>query len=363
MFEVTMLPAREGDAIWIEYGDREAPHRILVDGGMASTWDAALEQRFRGLETDERVELLMVSHVDRDHIGGVLKILDDDDAPKKIGEVWVNLWEQLVPEDILGPVDGEIMSAQLEALGIRPNESFGHAAVRADPGERFPEVTMPGGMRLTVMAPGPGELAELRREWKKVVEAAGLAPGVPSQTLVDKAGRKGIELDILGGPPVRQWAGHDPNDLDDSEANGSSITVLAEYDDPDAGGRTKRLLLTGDGFGPVLAPAIERLALERGQERLKVDAVKLPHHGSRRNVTSAFVKSLDSKAWLFSSDGTTHEHPDKEAVARVLVDGKSARHLKFNYRTDENMIWDDSSVKGDFDYTTEYGDGTLTVAI
>jgi len=37
MFKVKFLPARFGDSIWIEYGDEQAPHRVLIDGGTAGT--------------------------------------------------------------------------------------------------------------------------------------------------------------------------------------------------------------------------------------------------------------------------------------------------------------------------------------
>ena len=48
VFRIDMLPAREGDCLWIEYGDTARPRRILVDGGRQST-HAALKQRFSAL--------------------------------------------------------------------------------------------------------------------------------------------------------------------------------------------------------------------------------------------------------------------------------------------------------------------------
>ena len=37
MFSIEMLPAQQGDALWIEYGSAAKPHRILVDGGTPPT--------------------------------------------------------------------------------------------------------------------------------------------------------------------------------------------------------------------------------------------------------------------------------------------------------------------------------------
>ena len=72
MFEIEMLPARQGDALWLEYGDPAHPRRALIDAGTPETWDA-LRARIAALAPGDRhFELLIVSHIDKDHIGGVL---------------------------------------------------------------------------------------------------------------------------------------------------------------------------------------------------------------------------------------------------------------------------------------------------
>jgi glyoxylase-like metal-dependent hydrolase (beta-lactamase superfamily II) len=77
MFDVEMLPAREGDCLWLRYGDSKNIKQILIDGGRAAT-AKALKKRFAALPPKERVfELLIITHVDRDHIEGVLKIIED----------------------------------------------------------------------------------------------------------------------------------------------------------------------------------------------------------------------------------------------------------------------------------------------
>jgi hypothetical protein len=60
MFSVDMLPAGHGDALWIEYGDRDHPHRVLIDGGTGPTYDV-LRARVASLPPDDRRFELMVS--------------------------------------------------------------------------------------------------------------------------------------------------------------------------------------------------------------------------------------------------------------------------------------------------------------
>ena len=138
--------------------------------------------------------------------------------------------------------------------------------------------------------------------------------------------------------------------------------MLAEFHDPEDG-RTKRCLLTGDSHGPVLEKGIRLLAAQRGEARLAVDVMKAPHHGSLRNVTKALVRAVDAPTWLFSSNGVKHGHPHKEAVARVVQGGGRPLHLKFNYRTPVNEVWDNRTWEQRYGYDTEYGDGLLTVRV
>ncbi len=100
----------------------------------------------------------------------------------------------------------------------------------------------------------------------------------------------------------------DPSAADGSKANAASIALLLEHDG-------KRALLTGDATS---AELLGGLALLDEGERAPVDLVKLPHHGSRNNVSRALVQAVDCPKWVFSSDGTTFRHPDAIAVSRVV---------------------------------------------
>jgi hypothetical protein len=365
VFAVTMLPADQGDCLWLEYGPADRPHRVLIDCGTSPTYKR-LMKKLDTLGPSPHFELLIVTHVDTDHIAGVLKLLAKPPAGLSFGQVWFNAWRHIAPDagDLLGPVDGEILSVQLDKAGWKWNTSFranGHAAKVSKEGHSLPSKPLPGGLRLTVVSPELEQLDALRDDWKHVVKDAGLAPGVPSQELVDKAGRKGVKLDLLGGDPVRDLAESRPDDLDHTTANGSTIAVLAEFDDED--GVTKRCLLAGDAHGPVLARGIGRLADQLGEARLRLDAFKVPHHGSLRNVTRELIEGVDCRRYLFSSNGAINQHPHMEAVARTVHYGSPEPTLHFNYRTKWNEGWDDSGWKGRYRYETAYGDGTLTVPL
>jgi Metallo-beta-lactamase superfamily len=352
MFRVEMLPAQQGDALWIEYGSEGSVHRVLVDGGTPPTYQL-LKQRIEALPAEDRVfDLFIITHVDTDHIGGALKLLADPALGATFHDVWFNDWDDLppCPNPSRGPVDGAIMTRVLQGLGIQRNRAFaGLPAVVPDQGALPGPHRLPGGMVLTLLSPGVPQLANLQCTWTRALRKAGLEdPAHPDMDkLNEKARRKGVRI-------PRGLASREVEELADAafvadraRANGSTIAVLAEY-----GGRS--CLLAGDAFPSVLTSSLERLRTARGGASLAVDAFKLPHHGSRRNVSLELLGAVDCATYLFSTDGSVHEHPDRQAVARVLRYGGPAPTLAFNYCSDQNRIWDDEGLMEQFGYRVRY---------
>ena len=171
MFRIQMLPAEQGDALFIEYGSPGSPHRILIDAGVRKT-SGLVKERIGELPASKRhFDLLIVTHVDSDHIGGIPKLLDDESLGATFDDVWFNGWRHLQP-DRLGPVEGEIFSAQLDKRGWKWNAAFDEKAVVVRPKGKLPKRELAGGMTLTLLSPTVHRLEVLRKEWKKVVEEA-----------------------------------------------------------------------------------------------------------------------------------------------------------------------------------------------
>jgi len=342
MFRLEMLLAEHGDCLWIEYGDPRHPRRVLIDGGATGTYKRALRERLRGLPANERLfELLVVTHIDADHITGVLELLEDRETGFRAKDIWFNGYRHLpneVPET-LGPVQGERLTDLLVKPGITWNGSFRKAAVVVPAEGELPKVELEGGLVLTLLSPTPAKLAELKPSWEKEVRKAGLDPTQPRPG--EAEAEEGLQL--LGAPDVEALAA-EPFTEDGAEANGSSIAMLAEF----AG---RRILLTGDAHPGVLTAAIKRIA-PRG--RLALDACKLPHHGSKANVSRQLVQALDCRKWLFSTNGAHFMHPDRQAVARVIKWGGPRAELSFNYRTKFNDVWSGKTLQGQFGYAASY---------
>jgi hypothetical protein len=260
--------------------------------------------------------------------------------------VWFNGWRHLQP-DRLGPVEGEIFSAQLDKLGWKWNAAFDEKAVVVRPAGRLPKRELAGGMTLTLLSPTVHRLEVLRDEWKKVVEEAGLEAGVQDENLDEAARRRGIP-DLLGDRLDVQKLADELLLPDKAPANGSTIAVLAEFDG-------KSCLLTGDAHPDVFEEGLKRLCKDRRKERIAVTALKVPHHGSRFNVSTGALDLIETDRYLFSTNGNQTEHPHLEGVARTIVRGGEPT-LYFNYKVETTAPWDDRRLQRKHKYQAVYPD-------
>lgn len=361
MFRIDMLPAAQGDALWIEYGDENAPRRILIDGGTKGSFDEGLRARIEGLPLDERkFELLVVTHIDADHIDGALKLLQDETLGATFGDVWFNGWRHL-PETLepLGPVAGERLTDAIVGRGLPWNDAFGGDAVVVPAAGALPQVGLAGDLAITVLGPGLEQLVELRPVWKEALEEAGLDPEKPRPEPEEEEEEPAGGLEELGTRPNIAALAASAFTEDHAEPNGSSIVLLLEHDE-------KSVLLTADAFPTVVLAGVSRLVVERGIQRLAVDAFKVPHHGSRFNLSPALAAALDCKDYLFSSNGKATEHPHLESVARTILAAGQDSTLFFNYSTTFNDPWADDVLESQNGYAAVYPDAGvvgLTVSI
>jgi len=344
--DIEMLPARHGDAILLGWGAPDDRHHMLVDGGPAPAYDG-IAARLSEL-TGTGLDLLVLTHIDGDHIEGTILLVNDADLKLPIGEVWCNGSHHLVSE--LGPVQGEILGALIGGRGIPWNASFAGAAIRASENKPFPVRELAGSLRVTVLAPDSWTLRRLRDAWLAACKEAGLGFNSPEAALQALRSKPSLspKASYLGRqvPDVRQLA-RSPRGSDRSVANASSIVLLVEYG-------AERVLLAGDSTPAALTPPIKKLLADRELSSLPLTAFKLPHHGSAQNINAELVRLLPSDHFLFSTNGSYFNHPDDEAVATVLEYGRQDSELVFNYDTSRTRQWDDDRLREHYRYRIRY---------
>ncbi|HVK12940.1 MAG TPA: hypothetical protein VM597_29575 [Gemmataceae bacterium] len=333
MFTLEALKANNGDCLFLHFGPPSAPKLIVIDGGPQFTGSAIfngvlrprLKQvaELRGVNLPVPVELLMVSHIDDDHIGGVIKLLGVANTGSNplvnISAVWHNSFDDFLSTDQIatlsnfGNTSGSAAAAfdshtlaaaagvkqglqvrdKVAALGITPNAGTANGFVAA--GDSF---TI-GGMKMTILGPAKAELQALQAEFDAK------NPNLASMT----ASERRIAMAAF---------------TDDSIANLSSIVVLAER-----GG--KRMLLTGDARGDKILQGLHAAGLLT-DGKIEVDILKVPHHGSDRNVSTDFFRKVVAKHYVFSGDGS-HGNPDRATLAMLTEARKNKKYtMWFTFR-------------------------------
>ncbi|ARX80732.1 MULTISPECIES: ComEC/Rec2 family competence protein [Streptomyces] len=328
MIRLRMLPAEDGDCLLLEYGDDTFVRRILFDGGRHGTYG-----RIKPLlaELDGLIDVLVVTHVDQDHILGVLALLEDVDRTVEFGDVWFNGFDHLHDREIFGAVDGEKLTTELIAQQLPWNKAFEGRSIEVG----HPLTWFDDGSTMEVLAPDRRLLESLIPTWKAKCAEAGLMPGVDP---VEREAVPGIER--FGAIDVDELAAV-PFKRDRSPTNPTSIALLFEFEGT-------RIVFTGDADDPRLVASIRPRAEDEGG-RLRIDALKVAHHGSSKNVSNDLLGLLDCGRYLISTNGKVHGHPDDIAIARILKNGGASKELVFNYR-DRAENWDLADLKQEFGY-------------
>jgi hypothetical protein len=322
MFRIEMMPAQRGDCIWLTYGSEVHQRHVLIDAGPQEsipTLVPELERRIAGLPgRTNRVELFVITHIDADHIQGAVSLLSDDRRVKLFRDIWFNGWDHHQP-DVLGGPDAERLTRPLLTHADRWNHAFGGGPCGIPTEGPLPQLTLAGGMQITVLAPGPDALLKLVPEWKRACEKAGITPGHGA----DIVKRKWVRDDVLGGGFDADRLARSRFSPDTGAPNGAGIAFIAQFDG-------KRALFAADCPAKAIIAGLDRLGPNSPH---RFDAVKVAHHGSRRNTSLELCQRISSRKWLISTNGAQFHHPDRECLARIVVSQKKPTFY-LNYVTD-----------------------------
>jgi hypothetical protein len=332
------LPAKKGDCLIVHCGSNDAPAIILVDGGPAGVWTQTLRPRLieirkeRGLGdgTPLPIDLVVVSHVDDDHINGIVAMFEDmmhrrqrhDSQLVSVGRLWHNSFDDIIGNDETRPGGGASFGAASAEPGGYPDE-----------GELLLGDELDAAKVLASVAQGD-RLRKLACELGIPVnpEFGGL---IQTSVAFEKDERLGIEIAVAG--PLQTELGKLQADFDawlltnpkrktrqavlaalddESVANLSSIVLLLRDGE-------RSLLLTGDARSDKVVMGLVEAGEMEPEGILEVDILKMPHHGSIRNIDPSFLRSVMAREYVLSGDGK-HGNPDRETIDHLLAERPGA---------------------------------------
>ncbi len=322
MFNLYAIQAGFGDCFLLEYGAAK-PHYILIDGGPSKNYDNFVKPALERLMKDARnLDAVMVSHVDNDHIVGVLDLLVDlkfqNDAGEKpylnIGQLWFNSFKDTIDtgdfekrlkeiNTIAGVSGIRMQEMSLTFNGIREGYQILSVARFLDipinpdtergfyfAGQDEPTFNM-ANLEITVIGPTLSNLEKLKNKWEEWI--------------------KDNEQKIKDGKYTREFAAMS----DRSIPNLSSIIMQIK-----AEGKT--ILLTGDCRGDHLQDGLIETGLS-DDGSYHVDVFKVPHHGSQRNMTRELFTQVTADTYVISADGT-YGNPDYETLTWIVETARDA---------------------------------------
>ena len=346
------LNALYGDCLLLRYPGPDNKQRMwIVDGGPRSetvsgqplsVWMDVLLPRLKEINPTIPlpVALGMVSHIDDDHINGIQSLTSTlvastpaDPAVVKFARFWFNSFDDLVGPKPAG-LSGEVATASMAALA---EEAL--SGIDDEPAQLIMQSVPQGNrlaadlrsLRLNGNKPVNGLVMAKEGQQKFNIEGALVTVVGPLQKRIDRL-RKAWE-EALNKPTkaTRQAALQElflpAKALDKSVPNLSSIVVLVEV-----GGR--KLLLTGDAHGDDVVTGWQELGFDVGP--VKIDLLKLPHHGSIRNVTKKLLEFFVADHYVFSANGK-YDNPDAPSI-EALVKMHGQRPIKL-YFTNADVTW------------------------
>ena len=353
-----------GDCVFILLRDEGAQYAIMVDCGK-------LEDDIEAFIREElawKIDLLIVTHIDNDHIEGITELLKKPEV--QVGKIIFNCYRRkgkagrrlsVYQEEKLatikreiGYVVGDIVEHDVDArtamtglaATILENPAM-KKAWDADYSISGMCLNLEEWGSITFLSPTQKDLDNLDHEfrhvlfdelnvdntmgeWKKQEDLYEILlryiqtqyPDTDARVEKATAGETTLEAELTR-------ASKEPVNTESiSTANKASLAFVWEKDG-------KKILVLGDANPDVVVEGL----LEHYKEKsfpILFDAIKVSHHGSHYNTTTEMLRHADSAHYFFTG-GTEGKRPSAEAIGRIVLrelpEGVEKRILHFNYCT------------------------------
>ncbi|MFC4634077.1 ComEC/Rec2 family competence protein [Dokdonia ponticola] len=333
---VKFLKAHQGDSILLSFNDNEnKPRNILIDGGMDGTYYSSSNGSYGQLKIEiekirnrkEKIDLLVLSHIDNDHINGLLRWFEDDQSVNEmIGNIWFNSGK-LIAEYLKEPENRDLRIQLKEnkslVTGVTEALEFEKYLEKKDIWERRiikkADYIEKFGLKINILTPTIKQLKKLLKEYKK-----------RNQDNIYTSGRKKDWKTNLKDFINEESKEGFTFSQDSSVKNGSSIAMLIEY-------KKKNLLFLADSHPKEIVKSIKKLGYTY-KKPLKVELFQVSHHGSKANNNKDLFKIIKSNHYVISTDSTVHNHPHKRTLSRIININPEATFY-FNYESVRDNIF------------------------
>ena len=300
-----------GDSILVSTD--EGTH-ILIDGGIENTYYRELKPLLKREVTDKglKLDLVVLTHYDDDHIAGVLKLLEDEikEFENKKSTIIKELWFNSFDEALVQPINYS-------------NSTSAKQQIKFDDyiKELLPCITYKSSLsidevqnifigdnqelKITLLSPNNQKLEKLFIKYKKDTK---------NYQTSYRSNDYNKSIEELSLNKFKK---------DTSLPNGASIAFILEYNN-------KKFLFLGDAHIDLIVDSLENLGYN-SENRLDLEFVKLSHHGSKKNINQEFLNLINSDNFIILTSGGRHGHPDKEALSKIILNPNRDKSKRLNF--------------------------------
>lgn len=280
MVDVYLLPANEGDCLWVRYGKKEGTrHNIIIDGGVESNGGDIASIIENIAERNEKVDIF-VTHIDGDHIRGLIKGIGISNAEvlkKCVDTIYFNNKKDILDKFRIDSISSEGLEESIKTYipsgkGYSISEAVSLLEIlkKKEIDDKIDGCVFAGrniciaGASLKIVSPSDKELIQFVTKCTKKVDEDGAVTKGYSANMPQNLNIDLKDLMNEKFPPA-----------DSSITNRVSIGFIFEYDDA-------KIAFWGDAVAPVICRGLKRFGIN---SEFEVDAVKTSHHGSSRNIS------------------------------------------------------------------------------
>ncbi|MCR8855661.1 MBL fold metallo-hydrolase [Lysinibacillus fusiformis] len=388
LFSINMFEAGNGDSFFIRCEGKYITN-IIIDFGYSNTYKDHIEKYLIAMAANnEKIDLVIITHYDQDHISGGIRFFEDNGSAEKpniisVSEVWHNSYKHLKIKESDKELTKEEKEYILEnSIVVEQNRNIGANDTSAKQGSRLAanlkyyeynwnsmfenkaimyrannSITLNQEVEVIVLSPTPKEIENLEKVWKKelkkkfptielnddeifddAVECISLMKRPKSIPSI-KDTSTSINLENLAGREFQE---------DTDEINASSITCIIKF-------KEKKLLMLGDSVPSTIEVQLKQIYQERDFPII-FDGIKVSHHGSMRNTSSSLLELIDSKNYFISTNGSSHGHPDIETIAKIITRKNNGfvRKIYFSHKFSKLDFLDSEELKQKYNYELHY---------
>lgn len=350
-----------GDCIFLilEDGMSGESFHIMIDCGVFT-------QEIKTFVVQElklRLDLLIVTHYDDDHIAGIIKMLLELEK-LEIGKILFNCFQNydenatvVIPsgdKDLLNkyitnihispnPNNTKISAPQaaLLSLLLKSNDKWFKAWNRkiliegdtinvgndtkwgqflvlspsSEAWENLKDYFVKEYVKCVHSRPPQGAFENQDAYWEMLIRIAASKPQIKKMIPISSS--------MITKSFLQKKAAVNPNEVGITSPNKASLALLWEFNG-------KRILLGGDAIASQLYEAIKK---HYDGNHILFEAIKIPHHGSKNNMSNELSLLVDSEHY-FLTGGKKDEGPNYETLAKIILhpieDGIQSHTVHYN---------------------------------